>query len=199
MKRCIAIGLGIVAVLSACSTFPAPQSDTDSLVVANVVLDYPDGFFNLGPRTITRGVRLEFENRDTGQTHRVLTSDGYVSFAAEGGASYRLVRYEYEADVADITYTVSRPVGIDFDVRPASIVYLGDIAYTYNLPQRTATDNRGSSRTQLWNFEVEMSVTSDEDSLIAYVAEQDAEGAWSAYPVYTSAADRWTKGDKPQK
>lgn len=186
----IAIGAVVfLALLASCTSFPTPQSDTDSLVVANLVLDFPDGFFDRGPRTLERNVRVRFENTANGQIGTMRTSDGYVSFLARDGGEYRLVGYEYEETVADVTYSGSLDLDIPFSVKQGTVTYLGDINVVYGLPERSGQQSRGSRSTRFYEFEISVSVVNNTAGVEDYLAAEDVESAWSGYRIISFTPD----------
>lgn len=177
------------ALLASCTSFPVPQNDTDSLVVANLVLDFPDGFFDRGPRTLERNVRVQFENTTNGQIGTMYTSNGYVSFVAHGGGEYRLVGYEYEETVGDVTYSGGLDLDIPFSVKPGTVTYLGDINVVYGLPERSGGQTHGSRSTRFYDFDISVSMVNNTAGVNDYLAAEDTEAAWSGYRVVSLAPE----------
>lgn len=186
----IAMGaIVFLALLASCTSFPVPQSDTDSLVVANVVLDFPDGFFDRGPRTLERNVRVQFENTASGRTGTMYTNDGYVSFLAQGGAEYRLVDYSYEEEVSNgAVYSGGRTLDIVFTVEPGTVTYVGDIDVVYGLPERAGRERGGNAR--FWDFDIKMSRSNNVAGVNDYLTAEDIDSAWRGYKIVSLTSDK---------
>ena len=85
MKQLFIFALTTI-LLASCSSFPKADGTHGCLVIGNIVLDFPDGFFSESARTIASGIRVNFTDLDENKSFFVYTSnDGYYYFAAEPG------------------------------------------------------------------------------------------------------------------
>jgi hypothetical protein len=64
MKQCL-LAIGVAALLGSCASIPAPESPDDSLVIGYMALDFPDGYFEEGRRTIASGINLSIRQLAT--------------------------------------------------------------------------------------------------------------------------------------
>ena len=66
MKRVILL-LACIAVVFSCKSLPKPGNDTDSLVIGGFTWEFPDGFFELAPKTLTNDITLGMVNLSNGK------------------------------------------------------------------------------------------------------------------------------------
>ena len=77
MKQLFIFALTTI-LLASCSSFPKADGTHGCLVIGNIVLDFPDGFFSESARTIASGIRVNFTDLDENKSFFVYTSnDGY--------------------------------------------------------------------------------------------------------------------------
>ena len=80
MKKLLWSALVVLLTLGACAGMPEPEEAENSLVIGSLVLDYPDGFFDMKPCCFTRGVKLTILNTTTNRRFTLTTDDGYFYF-----------------------------------------------------------------------------------------------------------------------
>ena len=176
-----------------CVSFPEPQADTDSLVVVGFTLDFPDGFFDRGPKTVAQGVTVLFEEQGTGRRFFRETRFGYATFVADAAYTYRLISFGYEEKVGGRrTYTLGGiPLEIEFHPAAKAVSYIGDIEVVYNAP--TVSDRatvRNNSSQREYKMDVSLAVDNRPESAIEHLERIEPETAWLNYALDTSNADR---------
>jgi hypothetical protein len=185
--------VSFLTMLAGCTTFPEPSSERDSLVVVGFVLDFPDGFFDRGARTVTRNVEIVIENISTGKRSTERTLDGYVTFQADPDESYRLLSYSYEASVGSWTYNIRpRRMNLTFSPVPGTVTYLGDIRVTYAYQGVTERGHRGGrvrAQSRTYDYDIQVEWADRTDDVRPYLALVQPDSGWLAYPVDSSYAD----------
>jgi hypothetical protein len=182
MKRFILMA-GIAVLLFSCASLPEPESQGDSLVIGNLILDFPDGFFNQSRRTITSGVNIRLANLTKGTKFMLTTSPpGYFFFLTNGTDEFELESFEYRTEALGGRYNLGRtPMEIRIRNTPDKVIYLGHIKRSYTLPKLVKSNMEGS-RTS-WNFEVKWSGTWDQEALRLYIAEISPDSPWLTHEV----------------
>jgi hypothetical protein len=186
MKKLIwVLPMVLLLVLGACAGFPPPEEGGSSLVIGSLVLDYPDGFFDLKPCCFTRGVKLVILNATTDKRFSLTTDDGYFYFLSNGTDNYVLESYEYTKRTDTGEYNVGRNVGQKFSPVPNSLVYLGHITITYAAPDKVDKDKLGRKTTTYWDYNVSAGMDYDSDALLEYIREIEPDSSWLSYELVT--------------
>jgi hypothetical protein len=170
--------VAVLPLLSACASIPSPESPDDSLVIGYFALDFPDGFFDKGRRTITSGVTLNFVNQTTGRKFWITTSNGYYQFLSNGTDSYTFASYKIESDRATVQSTVDKT----FATKPRSVVYLGHLTLIYAKPKQTHKTSM-DQKSNYWNFDTTANFLYNEGELRSYLREKDPDSPWLEYEV----------------
>lgn len=184
MRRTLLLLVAAALILAGCATVPEPQDTQDSLVSGYISLDFVDGFFNMGPRELTTGLTVTFEDQQTG---RIVTarsdSEGLFAFASGGGGSWILQSIRYEEKVADSTFTGGPNLGFSFEVEPATIAYIGDLTVVYAAPEQTDHSSRAGKKTVTYDYDISLRHTSDEARFGEYIESKFSETPWLSRPI----------------
>ena len=183
MKKLLWSALVVLLTLGACAGMPEPEEAENSLVIGSLVLDYPDGFFDMKPCCFTRGVKLTILNTTTNRRFTLTTDDGYFYFLSNGTDEYVLVGYEYTKRTDKGEYNVGREVGRSFTPVPDSLVYLGHITITYSAPDQVSKERLGRKTTRYWDYDVSAKVDFTTDALLDYIRETEPESSWLTYEL----------------
>ena len=175
----------LLLCLTACAGLPKPEEGGSSLVIGSLVLDYPDGFFDLSPCCFTRGVKITIQNATTGKHFSLTTNNSYFYFLSNGTDEYVLESYEYTKRTDKGEYNVGRNVDQKFSPVPNSLVYLGHITITYAAPDKVDKDKLGRKTTTYWDYNVSADVDYDSEALRGYIEETDPGSAWLSYELVT--------------
>ncbi|HRY53428.1 MAG TPA: hypothetical protein P5142_02310 [Spirochaetia bacterium] len=168
------------SALSSCASAPRPESEADSLVIGSIVLDYPESFFDFGPKTIDRNLAVEFENITKGKTFTVMTmAGGYFFFVSNGADSYRLrqVRYDFRSNQA--SYKLSTNLDIPFAASPHAIMYLDYMTITNSLLS-APKDDRVDGGHYSWSYKRSFSSADRREDMLAFLRESDPQSPWEA-------------------
>jgi len=185
MRKRILLAMLVVAsatafIVAACASIPRPGSEDDSLVVGSLVLDFPDGFFDDGPRTLDQSVAVEIENMTEGRTFTVITEPGgYFSFLSDGKDLYSLrqVRFTRRRD-RTITKT-DTDLDIRFTASPHAVLYLGHIVITYVLVKRPSKLDRVEGHTTIFEYDLKGANTDRHEEMLAYLRKTDPKSPWA--------------------
>ena len=92
MKQVMIVAFAIF-LLASCSSFPKANGTHDCLVIGNIVLDFPDGFFNEQARTIADGIVINIIDLDENRSFSISTNHGFYFFIPEPGHKYKLENF----------------------------------------------------------------------------------------------------------
>jgi hypothetical protein len=180
MKKLLLTGL-IALLLMGCVGMPEPEGSGDSLIIGSLLLDFPDGFFDGAPTTVTRSIKVRIQNTSTKKHFTVSTIDGYFYFLTNGTDSYILESFEFnkEVKIKNTIYTLGRD--IDRTITPVmnSLIYLGHITFTYYVPEDIRVDSRGGDET--WHFDVSFDVKYKNEATLDFIREINPESSWLSY------------------
>jgi len=188
----VALALG----LSACATIPQPKSAGDSLVIGNLVLQFPDGFLGQPARTVGSYLLLHFRDVTTNTRFVRLAVDGYFYFRGNGSDEYRLESYEYSNQDYGGDYYLNDSIRQSFSAVPGKLVYVGQIAVRYEKPrisnrvtfaEATIFDDSGMSDhfptmhqtlSVFWQYDRTFDRRWDDSAVIAYLQRKDPHSPW---------------------
>jgi len=183
IRACVCLAVAAAAcVLVACAGIPKPEAESDTLVVGSLVIDYPDGFYNLPARRIESGIRLDFVNSTSGRDFAVYTSNGgYFYFLSNGTDRYMLkdCRYEVTDPSTQSTYSGGARLAYKFSVEPKSVQYLGHLIYHFSHPKPSQYGNNGTA----WSFDRSVDVESRLDALRDYLQTAGKDSVWTTYEI----------------
>ncbi len=175
MKRFLLL-LGLVIALVSCAGLPKPESEGDSLVIGSLILDFPDGFFNLSPRKFDRSVRLLFWNTTQGESFTLSTAGGYFCFLTNGTDEYVLKTFEIKKmRIIDTIYSFGGdPIDFKISTVPDKVIYLGHILFTYT----EAEFAKRKGETRYYNYESSVSVAWHRDAMVQYIEQAQKDSPW---------------------
>jgi len=173
----------IVLLILSCASIPQPHTPDDTLVIGSLVLDFPDGFFDYPPRTITSGIELVITNKTEGYAFSVRTfKDGYFCFVSNGHDSFSLDRFSYERkEQSWQQVTLKSALGIPVTLSPGRVRYLGKLTIAYRRPQRKNIAT--GDRTNIWQFEPSVSGENQKQQMIEYLRTLDPNSQWLSYEI----------------
>lgn len=168
-----------ILTLSSCVSIPEPTGADDSLVGGFVTLEYPDGFYDLGPRTFTNNIALEILDETSGESHTVYSApDGFFRFPVSGTSMMQLVSVSVETTIADITYTGGYRLNYPFSVQAGAVNYIGDFAVTFASPRTVEHQAHGSRRTVMYAYDQSARRSTDMARFLEVFREAFEESAW---------------------
>jgi hypothetical protein len=172
--------LCISILLASCVSIPNPEDELCCLVVGNLVLDFPDGFFTEGPRKIGQIVLINFTDLESNTAFQVFTSrDGYFFFGGKIGHKYRLDSWQVSIREGTSLYRLGPDkVGLVFDLVPGKVLYLWHMVITFNSPNRY-----GGS--YMWDYKPSILVMSKPDTIHDYIYAVQSNSVWLDYDVVT--------------
>ena len=182
MKTLLLLTAAVVAgVLCSCAGLPPPENEGNCLVVGYLADDYPDAFFDRGPRTIVHGMTLRLTNLTQNRKFTARTNGGYFYFLSNGTDEYQLESYEYQIEQSGAKYSSGGNLRWKFKAAPGKILYLGhatvvnkDLRQVKEAPDgRTHTFHYAQSRDLQWK----------DDEMLGFVRDRDAKGSWLGYPL----------------
>ena len=183
MKRWMAYVL-VATLLVSCTTFPSPQGNEGSLVVGNMLIDFPEGFFAESARTLGHGIQMNFADLDKGTSFYVYSGDdGYYYFAGEPGHKYELRSWQVDLNEGSRIYRIG-PVetGWVFTAVPGKVMYLQHILVTFRTPKK-----KGDTQ---WNFVPSVSVASKPEGVQAFITAKQKDSNWLNYEVIPAELSR---------
>jgi hypothetical protein len=164
--------LALLSCASAPLPLPAPADEQSSLVIGNMRLDFPDGFFDKGPRTLTSNISLWFVDPSGTPSIKVRTTvDGYFYFLCPGGGRWKLDRYFDDVSEGG-SYRIDGRPGYSFDVPPGSVVYLGHMVWSFTRPKDLEQYNH------VWEFGVAFSRDDCRGATTEYLRVRDEQTPW---------------------
>jgi hypothetical protein len=181
MKRLLLL-VGLLVLIYSCASLPEPKVAEDSLVIGSLVLDFPDGFFNLPARKIEGTVFVNVHNVTKDSNFSVMTvSPGMFSFLSNGSDEYVIESYEYKEQSGAGGYTLGiQPFGSKFVASPGRVLYIGHITKTFAKPEiYRATGSGGST----WNFKESWAMNWDKNAVLAFLTIKNPKSAWLSREV----------------
>lgn len=184
MKKLLWAGL-IALLLIGCAGIPEPEGSGNSMIIGSLLLDFPDGFFDGAPTTVTRSIKVRFLNTTRNRHFTVSTIDGYFYFLTNGSDSYILESFEFnkEVKVKNTIYTLGRNINRNITPVSDSLIYLGHITFTYSVPEDIRVDTRGGDQT--WYFDVSFDVDYNNTATLDFIREINPESSWLSYELVT--------------
>ncbi len=187
MKRSFSIilcGFLLLGILS-CAGFPKPRGESDSLIIGNLMLDFPDGFFNKGKALVRSGIVIVVVNDTTKEKQSLITSDGYFRFSTNGVDEYRVESFEYTEKDMNREYGIGPvPLKIRISGQGGKIIYLSHMLVTYQRPKAGAYKSGKDSRlSSSWDYEVKLDSSWRDEEAAKYIQEKDGDNAWADYPM----------------
>jgi hypothetical protein len=187
---------GLLSLLAACASLPAPKSADDSLVVGRFVLSFPDGFFDRQPRSIDSWVLLHFYLPGERRHVSVFTSDGYFRFRSRGAEELILTGYDLTLRDNGVEYQLTDRLDQRFTALPHEVVYLGQTKVSYTKPQQvngqsiglesyTVENTMGATwKYEYWDFGRSITRSRDRQGLTKYLEKKGPRSPWLNYEVY---------------
>ncbi|TVQ38087.1 MAG: hypothetical protein EA384_10080 [Spirochaetaceae bacterium] len=176
------IALIVAGALLSCAGLPPPRGDSNALIVGYLAEDYPDGYFNLPPRTISQGITLRFLNVSQNRRFTLKTRRGYFFFQSNGTDQYVLERYETEVQAPDGSkMRTGADLNRSFRAVPDSVVYLGHLTIVREKPRQAAV--AGAPRTLYWTFDSRFDFQWAEEKAREFIRSRDADSEWLRYPM----------------
>ncbi|HUX12730.1 MAG TPA: hypothetical protein VMW87_06855 [Spirochaetia bacterium] len=182
------IAMCAVAVLASCASFPSPEGPQSTLVVGNLRLEFPDGFFGMAPRTIENSIRLKFTDVTTETSFTVLTSGGgYFYFDANPGDTYRFESWDGSSETSQGRVSLGPAmVGAQFPAVPGKIVYFPHLLFTFASPKRAQTTGENSS----WHYKISHSAESRPEEVRQFLLRNPEGMAWMSHDLVTVSFTR---------
>jgi hypothetical protein len=170
----------VLILLASCVSIPNPEGELCCLVVGNLVLDFPDGFFTEGPRKIGWKVLVNFTDLENNTSfHSYTSNDGYFFFGGKLGHKYRLDSWQVSIREGTSLYRLGPDkVGLVFDLIPGKVLYLWHMLITFNSPNKL-----GGS--YMWDFKPSISVMSKPNTIHEYIYAVQMNSVWLDYEVMT--------------
>ena len=179
MKRLVLLaGILVLFTTSAsCASLPKPKGEGSSLVIGSLVLDFPDGFFDLPKRRIEGAVAVNFLNVTTGRKFSSLTErGGMYCFLSNGSDEFLLESYEYKERSGAGGYTMGViPLKLKIPTTTDKVIYVGHITAIYAKPKLYRESGSGGGT---WRFEDSYALNWDKDAVLAYILKKQPESAW---------------------
>ena len=170
----ILILLSVVLFISCTTFYPVPESPSDSLVIGYVEYDFPDGFFNMPPKLLRTGIKVNYTNLSTGQDLYCKSNYGYFRFVCDGNAEILIKSAEYRYDGMEQKITLS-PIEINQKIQlvEQKVIYLGHLNVTYSLPEVEGREYQPEQRGDktIYNYDINMNVEVDRVKLKQYFIE----------------------------
>lgn len=188
MNKIVIIVFFVFFFLFSCGTYyPMPASDSDSLIVGYVEYDFPDGFFNMPPKLLRTGIKINYTNLETGQDLYTKTNYGYFRLVCDGNSEIviKSIEYKYENYQKSITLA---PIEINqkIQLKPHKIIYLGHLLVSYTYPEIEGKAYQPSKRgnENIYDYKIDVNLTSQTDKLEIYFVENfPPEHEWKSYEV----------------
>jgi len=179
MKR-LALLAGILVLLASsagCASLPKPKGEGSSLVIGSLVLDFPDGFFDLPKRRIEGALAVNFRNVTTGRKFSLLTErGGMFCFLSNGSDEFLLESYEYKEQSGAGGYTMGvTPLNLKIPTTTDKVIYLGHITAIYAKPTLYRESGSGGGT---WKFDDSYALNWDKDAVLAYILKKQPESQW---------------------
>ena len=187
---------GLLSLLAACASLPAPKSADDSLVVGRFVLSFPDGFFDRQPRSVDSRMLLHFYLPGERRHVSVFTSGGYFRFRSRGAGELILTGYDLTLRDNGVEYQLTDRLDQRFTTLPHEVVYLGETTISYTNPQQVNRQSIGlesytvqnmftaSWRYEYWDFGKSVTRSWDTEALKGYLQKKDPQSPWLSYEVF---------------
>jgi hypothetical protein len=182
MKKALLLLLVIAAFFS-CKSLPSPKHAEDSLIIGSLIWDFPDGFFDLAPRTLKIDIFLTLVNLTTGKLLKVRVSDGYYNFLVRGNDKYMLQYAKYKSSGGPKTYTLGYQLNLQIECRPAGIIYPGHIKITFASPEQVEVKEGDAMIRTNWRFRESYTVENKIEDIKAYLKENDTKNKWQDYKI----------------
>lgn len=187
MRRLVGF-FGIGLLLVSCATLPAPQGPESSLVVGNMVIDFPDGFFDLAPTTLDQHVELTFRDVSDNKNITVYTANGgFYYFLADPGKTYRLESCSAKVSGAHGTYSTGHlRLNWAFTVEPRKLVYLGHYFIIFRAPKVVEAHGNRSN----WDYDIHSQFLLKPDSMRQFISDTQADSPWVSYELVRAKISR---------
>jgi hypothetical protein len=171
----------VAAILTSCAGLPTPEGKHGCLVIGNIMLDFPDGFFSESARTIKNGIRMRFTDLDENKSFAVYTSNGgYFFFAAKPGHQYRLESWGVTISDAFTTFNLGpNKYIVPFNYESGKILYLQHIGITHNVPKQKG--ERGNNT--IWNYVTSITVSSKPYEVHDFIKAAEENSGWLDYDI----------------
>jgi len=172
-----------VSLLCACVGLPPPEKQGNCLVVGYLAEDYPDGFFQLPPRTVSDGMGIRFTNLTRGSRFTVRTSHGYYYFLSNGTDEYVLESYEWKVEEMGGTsrYSGGGKLGLKLQSVPDKVLYLGHVTVIQTKPQ--LGKDTLEKDTTYWRFDTKIDFQWKDDDVRGFIRDRDAGSPWLRYAL----------------
>ncbi len=175
MKYWIGLACAIV-LLASCTSFPNPSADQNCLIVGNMILDFPDGFFSNSPRRIAHGIQMNIKDLDENKPLRATTSlGGYFYFMGKSSHKYSIETWEARIDESSTIYNFGPyKFGFTLVAAPGKVMYLQNILFTYRRPKMG--DEQGHIIS--WKFDISVSTEWNPDGVREFIETKQKGSGW---------------------
>lgn len=186
MRRSALVVLGVCALvlLTSCASIPNPENERSSLVIGSILLDFPDGLFDLPPRQIYSGILITLRNKTQDGTFELKANErGYFFFLSNGSDEYSLARFRYSFTGSERnSYTIDQTIAGSFRAAPGQVSYLGQLVYRFSAPNKTE-QKLYAKTASTWNYKIEPVRNDKSDEMIKSLRAQDDHMPWLARTV----------------
>ncbi len=175
MKHWIGFTCAII-LLASCASFPKPGDNQNSLIVGNIVLEFPDGFFSDSARRIVQGIQMNIRDFDENKLSHVLTGiDGYYYFVGKPDHKYVIESWEARIDDSSHIYSFGpNKWGLSFNSVAGKVIYLQNVLFTFRRPKRGAEEGY----TTHWNFKTSVSTQWNPDGVRDFIEIKQKKSGW---------------------
>ena len=184
MKRLLLLAgvLVFLASSASCASLPKPKGEGSSLVIGSLVMDFPDGFFDLPKRKMESGVVVNFRNVTTGRNFGLLTErGGMFSFLSNGSDEFIMESFAYKEQSGAGGYTMGViPLNLKIPTTTDRVIYVGHITAIYAKPKLYRESGSGGGT---WRYEDSYVLNWDKDAVLAYILKKQPESAWLTLEV----------------
>ncbi len=182
MKRVILL-LACIAVFFSCKSLPKPGNDTDSLVIGGFTWEFPDGFFELAPKTLTNDITLGMVNLSNGKRFSIRVSNGYFTFLAHGNDQYMLQYAKYKSPGGPKIYTLGYNLNLQINSKPKRIIYVGHIRLLFSRPEKVEAKGKDAAIYTSWYFRKRLVIENKIAELQKYLTKNARNTSWRNYTV----------------
>jgi hypothetical protein len=183
MKKLLICPLLLLLFFS-CKGLPKPADPDSSLVIGSIIWDFPDGFFQLKPRTIINNITLGFVNLTTSEQFKLPTYNGYFYFLCNGNDKFLLKYANYKSPAGPTIYTFGYELNLKIDTKPKTIIYIGQIKITFASPEILKAKDEDAMIKTSWRFREEYVIENKIEDLKKYITENDSKKLWQNYEIF---------------
>ena len=174
----------LIVLFLSCAGIPDPSAQADSLLVGNMVFNFPDGFFNMPPKIIKNHILVYFYDLNTETQFSLRTLDGDFSIPLNSGHTYAIMAARTELERAGGRYTVGENIKKIFTVPADSVSYIGHWSIVFRDPDRQKTETSGSGGEKTsWDFEINTEIENNAQKSRSYIKNIAEDSPWLDLPM----------------